>query len=133
MHLKNYVSLSSWKKTLLRPQSWSSDTTIHSLYLEFFQHLYNCMYSSLCANLLQSCLTLWDPMNFSLPGSSVHGILQARILKWAGMPFSRGSSQPRNQTCVSYVSCIGRQVLYHQCHLGSPIAYILFFNLFFSL
>ena len=36
------------------------------------------------------------------------------------MPSSRGSSQPRNQTRVSYISCIGRQVLYHWCHLGSP-------------
>ena len=37
----------------------------------------------------QSCLTLWDPMNFSLPGFSVHGILQARILEWVDIPFSR--------------------------------------------
>ena len=40
--------------------------------------------------------TLCDPMDRSLPGSSVHGILQARILKWVAVPFSRGSSQPRN-------------------------------------
>ena len=46
------------------------------------------------------------------------GILQARILEWVVMPSSRGSSQPRDGTCVSYVSCIGRQVLYHKCHLG---------------
>ena len=43
----------------------------------------------------QSCLTLRNPMNCSLPGSSVHGILQARILEWFAMPSSRGSSQPR--------------------------------------
>ena len=43
----------------------------------------------------QSCLTLCDPMNCSLPGSSVHGIPQTRILEWAAIPFSRGSSQPR--------------------------------------
>ena len=46
-------------------------------------------------------------------GSSVHGILQARILEWVVMPSSRGSSQPRDRTCVSYVSCNGKQVLYH--------------------
>ena len=46
-------------------------------------------------------------------------ILQAKILEWVAMPFSRGSA-PRDQTHVSYVSCIGRQVLYHQCYLGSP-------------
>ena len=45
-------------------------------------------------------------MDHSPPGSSVHGILQARILEWVAMPSSRGSSQPRNQTHVSCVSCI---------------------------
>ena len=47
------------------------------------------------AQSLQSCLTLWDPMECNPPGSSVHGILQARILEWVAMPFSRGSSWPR--------------------------------------
>ena len=51
----------------------------------------------------QSCPTLWDPMNRSLLGSSVHGILQARILKWVAIPFFRGSSWPRDWT---WVSCI---------------------------
>ena len=54
-----------------------------------------------------------QPMDCSPPGSSVHGILQARILEWDAIPFSRGSSQPRNRTCSSYVFCIGRWVLYH--------------------
>ena len=48
----------------------------------------------------QLCPTLFDPMDYSLPGSSVHGILQARILEWVVMPSSRGSSQPRDQTQV---------------------------------
>ena len=43
----------------------------------------------------QSCPILWDPMDCSPPASSVHGILQARILEWVAIPFSRGSSQPR--------------------------------------
>ena len=68
---------------------------------------------SMCAKLLQSCLTLCDPMDCNPPGSSVHGILQARRLEWAAVPFSRGSSQPRDRSHVSYVSCMGRQVLYH--------------------
>ena len=55
----------------------------------------------------QSCLTLCDPMDCSPPGSSVHGILQARILEWIAMPSSRGSSQPRDRPHVSWVSCIG--------------------------
>ena len=66
-----------------------------------------------CAKLLQLCQTLCDPMDCSPPGSPVHGILQARILEWVTMPSSRGSSQPRDQILVSYVSCIGRWVLYH--------------------
>ena len=65
------------------------------------------------AKLLQSCLTLWDPMDYSLPGSSVCGILQTRILAWVAVPSSRGSSRPKDRTQVSYVSCIGKQVLYH--------------------
>ena len=46
------------------------------------------------AKSLQSCLTLWNPMDYSRPGSSVHGILQARTLEWVAVPSSRGSSQP---------------------------------------
>ena len=68
----------------------------------------------------QSCPTLCDTMGCSLPGFSVHGILPTRILEWVAMPSSRGSSQPRDQICVSYVSYIGRQILYHYYHLGSP-------------
>ena len=68
-----------------------------------------CMY----AQLLQSCLTLCDPMDCNLPGSSVHGILQARILESVATPSSRGSSQPRGQSHISYVSCICKWVLYH--------------------
>ena len=56
------------------------------------------------AKLLQSCLTLFNPLNCNPPGSPVHGILQARILEWISMPSSRGSSQPRDWTCISWVS-----------------------------
>ena len=52
----------------------------------------------------QSCPTLCDPMDSSVSASSVHGILQARILEWVSIPFSRGSSQPRDQTWVSCIS-----------------------------
>ena len=74
----------------------------------------------MCARLLKSCSTLCNPMNCSPPDSSVHVILQARILEWVAMSSSRGSSQLRDRTCVSCASCIGKQVLYHQHHLGSP-------------
>ena len=53
-----------------------------------------------CVLVTQSCLTLCNPMDCSPPSSSVHGILQARILEWVTMPFSRGSSWPRDQTQV---------------------------------
>ena len=52
----------------------------------------------------QSCPTLCDPMNSSLPGSSVHGILLARILEWVAIPFSRRSSGPRDQIGVSHIA-----------------------------
>ena len=55
----------------------------------------------------------FDPVDYSPPGSSAHGILQARILEWVAMPSSRGSSKPRDQSHVSYVSCNGRR----ECHL----------------
>ena len=66
----------------------------------------------MCAESLQSCLTLCDPMDCSPPGSSVHGALQARILEWVAVPSSRGSSPARDQTCISYVFRTGRWVLY---------------------
>ena len=65
---------------------------------------YNCVH----AKSIQSCLTLCNPMDWSPPGSSVYGILQARILEWVAMPSSRGSSWPRDRNWVSSVSCIGR-------------------------
>ena len=62
-----------------------------------------CVCVCVCVLVTQSCPTLCDPMDYSPPGSSVHGILQARILEWVTITFSRGSSQPRDQT---WVSCI---------------------------
>ena len=67
----------------------------------------------------QSCPTLCTPMDGSPPGSSVHGILQARILKWIAIPFSRRSSQPRDQTRVS---CIAGRFFYCLSHQGSPFS-----------
>ena len=63
------------------------------------------------AKSLQSCPTLCDPMNHSPPGSSVHGILQARTLVWVAIPFFRGSSRPRDRT---QVPCIGKWILKHR-------------------
>ena len=68
----------------------------------------------------QSCLTLCNPIDYRQPGSSVHGISQARILEQVSISFFRGSSQPRDQTRISCVSCIGRQVLSQPSHQVSP-------------
>ena len=57
---------------------------------------------AVCAKSAQLCLTLCDLMDHRPPGSSVHGILQARILEWVAVPSSRGSSPPRDQTRISY-------------------------------
>ena len=62
-----------------------------------------------CAKALQSWQILCDPRGCSPPGSSVHGILQSRILQWVAMPSSRGSSRVRDRTCISHVSYIGRR------------------------
>ena len=69
----------------------------------------------LCVCML-SWVLLCDPMDCSLPGSSVHGISQARILEWVAISSSRGSTRPKDQTRIS---CIGRQILYLVSHLGS--------------
>ena len=61
----------------------------------------------------KSCPTLCDPMNCSPPGFSVRGILQARIMEWVAIFFSRESSWPRHQVFISCISWLGRQILYH--------------------
>ena len=70
----------------------------------------------------QSCLSLCHPMDCNPPDSSVHGIFQARILEWFAISYSRESSQPKEQTRISWVSCIGGQILDY-CHLGSNSVY----------
>ena len=83
------------------------EPSLHSLVRSHFILVCVCV----LAKWLQSCLILWDPMNCSPPGSSVHGILQKRMLESVAMAFSRRSSQPRHWTHVSYVSFIDMQVL----------------------
>ena len=68
---------------------------------------------------VQSCLTLCDPMDYTY---TVHGILQARILEWVAVSFSRGSSQPRDRT---QVFCILGRNLYQLSHEGSHSVYLL--------
>ena len=62
--------------------------------LEKREFLMACVSVCVCAKSLQSCWTLCNPMNYSLPSSSNHGILQARIVEWVPMPFFRGLPNP---------------------------------------
>ena len=83
-------------------------------------HLLGPTFNSLKVKIAQSCLTFCDPMGYNLPGSSVCGILQARILEWVALLFSRGSSQPRIFPNPGLPHC--RWILYHLSHQGSPLS-----------
>ena len=67
--------------------------------------------------------SLWPHGLQPVHGSSVHGILQARMQEWVAISSSKGSSWPRDRTCVSYVSCTGRQILYHCTAWEAPSLY----------
>ena len=68
-------------------------------------YMYVCVCVCVCV-LSGSVMSDWDPMDYSLPGSSVHGIFEVRILEWVAISYTRDSPQPRDQTHVSRVSCI---------------------------
>ena len=89
------------------------------------QNILNVYYMCMHSKSLQQWLTLCDPIDHRPPSSSVQGILQARILDGIAISSSRGSSPPGDRTCVSYVACSGRWVLYHQYHLGSQNVYFI--------
>ena len=75
----------------------------------------------ICATVVWSLIharLFCDPMDYSLPVSSVHRTSQARVLEWVAISFSRGSSRTRDQTRVF---CIGRQILYHRATLFIPM------------
>ena len=82
-------------------------------------------YWCVCAQL---CPALCDPMDCSPPGSSVHEVLQARVLEWVAISSSRGSSWPRNQTWGSCISCIGRRILYNWATWEAPYWLLEFLN-----
>ena len=88
------------------------DWRTHALILCKYDEYYACVN----AKLLQSCLTLCDPMDCSLPGSSVHGILQASILEWVAIPFLQGIFLTQGSN-LDLLHC--RQILYHLSHKGS--------------
>ena len=91
---------------------WSIDTFHITLHIQSknpceAQFMHQSPDTALCQVLVtQSCPTLWDPTDYSPPGYSVLGLLQARIQEWVVIPFSRGSSRPRDRT---WVSCIASE------------------------
>ena len=87
--------------------------------LSYLVNIYLCLCSA-----AQSCLTLFDLMDCGLPGSSVYGTFQAKILEWMAISSSWGSSQHRDWTHLSCVSCIDRQILYHWASWEAPDEYI---------
>ena len=99
------------------------------MYVSSFTQSFSCyctfrLFQILLLTFLHACLSRFsksdcDCVECSPSVSSVHRILQARILEWVAKSSSRGSFWSRDQTCISYVSCIGRQVFYHKHHLGS--------------
>ena len=87
------------------------------------------LFSCNCCLVTQLCPTVCNPMDCSPPGSSVHGILQARILVWDAMPSSRESSRIRDQTHISCIRKVGSLSLSHQ---KSPYLYLFTFKTNFS-
>ena len=98
---KSRTRLSNW--TELRVLNYVNTSFIQQIITSFISHvaLLHCMYAQLSQ-------TLWGLMDCSPPGSSFHGIFQTRILEWFAISYFRRSSQPRDQTYISCISCIGR-------------------------
>ena len=81
-----------------------------------------------CAQSLSHGQLFCDPMDYSLPGSSVHGILQERILEWVAISSSKGLSRPRDRTRVSCISCTSRRIFYHLDTWEALLRYAFLFN-----
>ena len=103
---RDYISATVYLVTLLTAMRTAMGIQCQEPHSSCFTRI-TCV---LCVKSLQSHSTLCDPMDCSLSGPSVHGTLQARILEWAAMPSSRGSSWPRDWTCIF---CMDMWVLYY--------------------
>ena len=107
-------------------------SNVASYRLPQHMRLFQCVCVCVCVHArVLSHVWLCNPVNCSLSGSSVRGILQARILEWMAISFSKGSSRPRNQIHVSCVSWIGRWILYHWATWDSNVAKFSKCSLFF--
>jgi len=111
MHYMKFTILTIFKHTVqgrqVHPHFCTTITTIHLLKFFILQNWKSVLIKCVCVLVTRSCPTLCNPIYCSLPGSSAHGILQARILEWVAIPFSRGSSRTRDRT---QISCFGGRV-----------------------
>ena len=98
---------SHWTETISRPRCWTPFIAKNVSWPE------PAVVQGLCVSYSVMSDSLRSHGQDPLPGSSVHGILQARILEWVAVPSCKGSSQPRDRTCVSFIFCIHRQIPYH--------------------
>ena len=94
---------------------WFASKCIHISYLRILYSLFCC-----CVEPLNYVRFFCNPMDWSPSSSPVHKISQARILEWVAISFSRGSSQPKDQTHISCVSCTDKQILYHWTTREAP-------------
>ena len=115
----------------LYPSSWGPECRWSRREMQLYRDRQTIFRVLVCCACVLSCFSyIWLFANLWTVAHQAPlsmGILQTRILKWVAVPSSSGSSWPMDWTHVSYVSCIGRWVLYHWCHLGSPS--VLFFEL----
>ena len=115
-------------------ESWVGILVLHSRFslVIYFIHNINCVEVKVLV--IQPCLTLWDPRDCSPPGSSVHVILQARILEWVAISFSRLSSRPSDWSWVSHIAgrfftiWATREALVYICQSQSPSKLVLKFK-----
>ena len=94
-------------KCIPEQSMWKSLDTASIIYMNVMSE--NCSLIDIESEVARSCPTLCDPVDGSLPSSSVHRILKARVLEWVAISFSKGSSQPRDRTRVSYI--VGRLLI----------------------
>ena len=116
----NYLNSFSWYSRLLK---FSVICNVQFNFFLLFKFLVSCSHTChVCACMLSCfiCVWLFVTLDCSLPGSSVHGIFQARILEWVAMSSSRGSSRPRDWTCVSWVSVIASGFFTHWTTWEAP-------------
>ena len=117
-HIYFYLDFYDWKSNvcfLWKPKQKKANAVLFNqqVFLEFVRQASTpARFPGEHAKSLQSCPSLCNAVDCSPPGSSVHGVLQARTLERVAMPSPRASSPPRDRICISYVSCIGRWLPY---------------------